>query len=265
MKKILLHVNNLSKTYFVKEGFFRKKKPIHAVDQISFNLYSNEVVGLVGESGSGKSTAAKCAIRLIEPTKGTIKLCDIDLLTLSQKKLRQMRHTAQMIFQNPFSSLNPKKTIFQILSQPLYYLHALTPSECKKRISKVLEQVGISEKSLLSFPHEFSGGQQQRICIARALSIDPKVLICDEPTSALDLSIQAQILNLLAKIQKEKKISLLLISHDLFVIQHFCDRVYVMKSGKIVESGMTKEIFSRPQHPYTQKLIASLNTQRESF
>jgi ABC-type oligopeptide transport system ATPase subunit len=256
----LLEISHLKKYYPIKRGLFRRTVDhVKALDDVSFDLAEGEVVGLVGESGSGKSTAGRTSIRLSEPTEGKIFFMGHDLMRASRKDLRKLRTHAQMVFQDPLASLNPRKTILENVGEALL-VHKLvkTKKEQVEEVVKILKKVGLSPAVLNQYPHQFSGGQQQRISIGRALILRPKLLICDEITSALDLSVQAQVLNLLSELKKAFQLSYLLISHDLSVIHHLCDRVLVMHRGKIVESGKTEELFHNPRHPYTQKLLNSL-------
>jgi len=258
--KTLLDVNNLKKYYPVKRGIFRRHVgDVKAVDGISFSIGEGEVVGLVGESGSGKSTVGKAAIRLIEPTEGEIFFLGQNLLKTSSAGMRKLPQKVQIVFQDPLASLNPRKTILENIGEALLF-HKLvkTGIEQENQVAQILENVGLSPSMFNQYPHQFSGGQQQRISIGRALILRPQLLICDEITSALDLSVQAQVLNLLIELKKTFKLSYLLISHDLSVIRHLCDRVLVMHLGKIVESAQTETLFQKPQHPYTQKLLNSM-------
>lgn len=256
----LLEVKNLKKYYPIRRGIFaRHAGDVKAVDGISFSIDQGEVVGLVGESGSGKSTAGRASIRLIDPTEGESTFLGQSLTCASRLQLRKLRQQVQMVFQDPLASLNPRKTILENVGEALLF-HKLvsTREEQIEKVTAVLQKVGLSAAILNQYPHQFSGGQQQRISIGRALILCPKLLICDEITSALDLSVQAQVLNLLTDLKKSLKLSYLLISHDLSVIRHLCDRVLVMHQGKIVEEGRTEALFYKPKHPYTQKLLGSI-------
>lgn len=256
----LLKVHNLKKYFPIVSGPLRKQVgTVKAVDGISFAINAGEVVGIVGESGSGKSTAARAAIRLIEPTAGEITFESTNLSALKSEALRHWRKNVQMVFQNPYTSLNPRKTIGDAIGEPLLY-HNLVSShdEMEARIEEVLQQVGLSRDVLNRYPHEFSGGQQQRICIGRAIAMRPKLIICDEPLSSLDVSIQAQVLNLLDDLRKSLNISYLFITHDLVVARYLCDRILVMQHGKIVEEGETDRLFAAPHSPYTQKLLKAI-------
>jgi oligopeptide transport system ATP-binding protein len=236
----------------------RSKGLLRAVDGISLNLYPGEVLGLVGESGCGKSSLGRALMRLHEPTSGTLSVLGTDFLSLKGRKLREFRRNIQMVFQDPYASLNPRMTVSDALSEPLRAHFALTPQEISKKVGRALEQVGLTEQAKHKYPHEFSGGQRQRIAIARALVLDPKVLIADEPVSSLDVSVQAQVLNLLKEIQKNTGLSMLFISHNLSVIKYISDRIAVMYLGKIVETANREDLFKKPLHPYTQALISAV-------
>ncbi|MFQ5729304.1 MAG: ABC transporter ATP-binding protein [Waddliaceae bacterium] len=260
MRNVLLEVKGLKKYFPVLSGLFRREVgSIKAVDGIDFGIVEGEVLGMVGESGSGKSTAARAAIRLIEPTAGLVIFQNQDLLALDRKKLKKVRRQIQIVFQDPYASLNPRKTIGQSIGEGLLY-HGLVVSKAEQadRVAAVLERVGLSPDGMNRYPHQFSGGQQQRICIGRAIAMDPRVIICDEAVSALDVSVQAQILNLLAELKETMGLSYLFISHDLSVVRHISERVVVMHLGKVVESGSVEEIFHNPQHAYTKKLLAAI-------
>ena len=256
----ILSVQNLAKWYPIKKGIFAKAKNFFkAVDEVSFEIYPGETLGLVGESGCGKTTLGRCLLRLIEPTSGDISYQNIALTSLSAKKLRSLRRELQIVFQDPYSALNPRFTIGDAIMEPMqvHGIHA-NKEERKNKTIELLEQVGLSADFFNRYPHEFSGGQRQRICIARALALQPKVIICDESVSALDVSVQAQVLNLLSDLQEKFQLSYLFISHDLSVVKHFSDRMLVMNAGKIVESGFPEEIYHHPQQAYTQKLIDAI-------
>lgn len=256
----LLEVKNLKKYFPIKRGVFRRTVGnVKAVDTISFSIATGEILGLVGESGSGKSTVGSTVLRLLEPTAGEIYFMGEDFRAASRKQLRRhYRKKVQMVFQDPLASLNPRKTVLENVGEPLLY-HKLvkTKEEQIEEVVKILKKVGVPESALNQYPHQFSGGQQQRISIGRALILRPKLLICDEVTSALDLSVQAQVLNLLYDLKREFNLSYLFISHDLTIIRHLCDRILVMHQGKIVESNKSETLFTNPQHPYTKKLLAS--------
>ncbi len=256
----ILSVQNLAKWYPIKKGIFAKAKNFFkAVDEVSFEIYPGETLGLVGESGCGKTTLGRCLLRLIEPTSGDINYQNIALTSISAKKLRSLRPELQIVFQDPYSALNPRFTIGDAIMEPMqvHGIHA-NNEERKNKTIELLEQVGLSAEFFNRYPHEFSGGQRQRICIARALALHPKVIICDESVSALDVSVQAQVLNLLSDLQEKFQLSYLFISHDLSVVKHFSDRMLVMNAGKIVESGFPEEIYHHPQQAYTQKLIDAI-------
>lgn len=263
MSAPLLEVENLTK-YFTLNGdlvsrMAGKTQTLKAVDDISFHVRAGETLGLVGESGCGKSTTGRLITRLIEPTRGAIRLKGEDLLAFDSRRMQSVRKEVQLVFQDPYSSLNPRKTIMQILSRPLE-IHGLADSwrAKRERVLELLNLVGLGTEHVDRYPHEFSGGQRQRIAIARALSVDPELVIGDEPVSALDVSVQAQILNLFRELQQKMQLTYLFIAHDLSVVRHISDRVAVMYVGKIVETGPVDEIFDRPQHPYTKALMAAV-------
>jgi oligopeptide/dipeptide ABC transporter ATP-binding protein len=233
---------------------------VKAVDDVSFELDENQVLGLVGESGCGKSTVARCIVRLHEPTSGAIRFEDQDLLALHGEELRRARRRFQIIFQDPLSSLNPRFTVEKIMTEPMAIHGLYNASERSDRAVALLKRVGLPAEALRRYPHEFSGGQCQRIGIARALVLSPRLIIGDEPVSALDVSIQAQIINLLVDLKNEMKLSYLFISHDLGVVRHISDRIAVMYLGKIVESGPTEEVCADPRHPYSKALMAAAPT-----
>ena len=262
-KELLLKVKNLKKYFPIEKGFLRKNiGVIKAVDDIDFEIYNGQTLGIVGESGSGKSTVGRVILRAIEPTNGdvTFKFKNeqpIDIFNLSFEQLRKFRKYFQMVFQDPISSLDPRMTMFDIISEPLLGNSLTRGSELEDRVKFVVDAVGMDLKYLKRYPHAFSGGQRQRIGIARALASSPKFIVLDEPVSALDVSVQAQILNLLAYLQNEFELTYLFISHDLSVVEHISDRVAVMYLGKIVEFADSKVIFSNPLHPYTEALLAA--------
>jgi oligopeptide/dipeptide ABC transporter ATP-binding protein len=256
----LLKVENLKVHYPVRTDFFNfgQKKFLKAVDGVSFELQSGEVLGLVGESGCGKSSLGKALLRLQEPTSGSIELLGQNFLKLSGETLRKARPQIQMIFQDPYASLDPRMTIEATLREPLEAHGLWTGKESLKTIHEVLERVAIPTQALQKYPHEFSGGQRQRIAIARALVLKPKIIVADEPVSSLDVSVQAQVLNLLKEIQKDLKLSMIFISHNLAVVKYIADKIAVMYLGKMVETGETSDLYQNPQHPYTQALISAV-------
>lgn len=256
----LLTVTNLKKYFPIRRGIFRRHVgDVKAVDGISFTIDAGEIVGLVGESGSGKSTVGRASIRLIEPTEGEICFLGENLRTASGDRLRSLRKEVQMVFQDPLASLNPRKTVLENIGEPLIYHKRVSSREEQiAAVKKILHAIGLPDSALDHYPHQFSGGQQQRLSIGRAIGLNPKLIICDEAVSALDLSIQAQILNLLRDLKSTLKLSYLFISHDLSVVRHFCDRILVMYQGKIVEEGLAEELFTNPKHPYAQLLLASI-------
>ena len=255
-KPPLLRVENLKKYYPIKGGVITHTIGYtKAVDDVSFSIYEGETLGLVGESGCGKSTIGRQMVGLETPTAGTITYKGMDLAKMKKSEMQKHRTDLQMIFQDPYSSLNPRKHIYEILAQPMLYHGISTKESIEKDILKTLDMVGLPKHILGRYPHEFSGGQRQRIGIAKALSLNPKFIVCDEPVSALDVSIQAQILNLLKSLQKELNLTLLFVGHGLGAVNYVSDRIAVMYLGKIVELGEAKEIFRHPVHPYTQALL----------
>lgn len=255
----LLKVTNLKQYFPIKGGILsRPVNYVKAVDDISFEVYPGETLSIVGESGCGKSTTGRAILRLEDPTDGSVLFDGKELLELNKRKMRSVRKDIQVIFQDPFASLNPRQTVGRILEEALIILHRMPQRKRLERVAELLEQVGLRPEYASRFPHEFSGGQRQRIGIARALAANPKLIICDEAVSALDVSVQAQILNLLKKLQKEYNLTYLFISHDLGVVRHISDRVMVMYLGKIAEIGTKKEIFENPKHPYTRALLSSI-------
>lgn len=249
----LLEVRNLSKIFEVG------KSKVHAVNDVSFTVERGETVGLVGESGCGKSTLGRCILRLLKPTSGDVIFDGVNLTTLGATEMRKIRRKIQIIFQDPFGSLNPRMSVDQILTEPLE-IHNLFNSKAERitRVKNLLDLVGLRAESLSRYPHEFSGGQRQRICIARALAVQPELIVCDEPVSALDVSIQAQIINLLQDLQKEFKLTYLFVAHDLNVVQHISNRVAVMYLGRIVELGEAEALYKKPKHPYTKALLSAV-------
>ena len=256
----LLEVNNLQKYFPIRSGLLgRVQKQVKAVDRVSFSIRSGETMGLVGESGCGKTTAGRCILRLIEPSGGSVLFQGVDLTKLSGRELRRIRPKLQIIFQDPYSSLNPRWVVLDLVGEGLVE-HGLvkTLSQKKDRVVEVLERVGLSSEMLYRYPHEFSGGQRQRLAIARSIVLNPSLLICDEVVSALDVSIQAQIINLLIELREQMGIAYLFIAHDLAVVKHVSDRIAVMYLGQIVELAESDQLFQNPAHPYTRALLAAI-------
>lgn len=255
----VLQVENVHVHFPIRGGVLRSViDHVRAVDGVSFALQAGETYGLVGESGSGKSTIGKAIMRLHQVTSGRILLQGKDVSHVSKRESMSFRQDIQMIFQDPYASLNPKKRILDIVAEPLRNFHRLSVTEERRIVQAYLEKVHLSPDSLYKYPHEFSGGQRQRIGIARALTLKPKIIIADEPVSALDVSVQAQVLNVLQDLQKECHLTYLFISHDLGVIRHMCDRIGVMYRGRLVEEGRNEDIYERPQHMYTKRLMAAI-------
>ena len=260
----ILEVTNLKKHFPIQKGLFKKiVGNVRAVDGVDFKINKGETVSLVGESGCGKTTTARCIMRALDPTSGEIKFKPknneiIDLSKLSKDEVRPYRDDIQMIFQDPFSSLNPRMTLFDIVGEPLLVNGMKEKKQREERVSEIMYQVGLRPEYMQRFPHAFSGGQRQRIGIARALSINPSLIVADEPVSALDVSVQAQVLNLMMDLQDQLNLTYLFVSHDLSVVSQISDRVIVMYVGKIVESGTPKQIFESPKHPYTSALLSSV-------
>ncbi len=252
MNEPILQVKNLSKHFKVENGF------LQAVDGLNFDIYKGETFGLVGESGCGKSTAGRTILRLYEPTAGEVVFEGQNIYDLSPKEMKEHRKEMQMIFQDPYASLDPRMTVEEIVAEPLVIYGIGNKKERRERVIELLEMVGLSAEHSLRFPHEFSGGQRQRIGIARSLALKPKFIICDEPISALDVSIQAQVVNLLKDVQKKLGLTLLFIAHDLSMVRYISDRVAVMYLGKLMEVGTTEDFYSNPLHPYTKALLSAI-------
>ncbi|MEE9148274.1 MAG: dipeptide ABC transporter ATP-binding protein [Candidatus Tectomicrobia bacterium] len=259
MSAKLLEVKNLVKHFPVKAGVFAKVRAhVRAVDGVSFDLAANETLGLVGESGCGKSTLGRTLLRLIEPTAGAVIFDGTDIVPLKHETMRQLRREMQIIFQDPYASLHPRMTVGNIVGEPLTVHNLATGSARQDRVAEIIRKVGLRPEHLRRYPHEFSGGQRQRIGIARALVLNPRLIIADEPVSALDVSIQAQVINLLEDLQEEFGMAYIMISHDLSVVQHVCDRIAVMYLGEIVESAPADELVMAPRHPYSEALLSAV-------
>jgi peptide/nickel transport system ATP-binding protein len=253
----LVEIENLTKHFPVKQGVFSHARGVvHAVEDVTFSVRKGETLGIVGESGCGKTTTARLIVRLLEPTAGVIRFDGVDITHRSQRRMRPLRQEMQIIFQDPYSSLNPRKSVGQIIGEP-FAIHR-TEKDVKSRVRDLLARVGLSPEHINRYPHEFSGGQRQRIGIARALALQPKLIVCDEPVSALDVSVQAQILNLLKDLQREFDLTFIFISHDLSVIRQVSDRIAVMYVGRVVEIGASELLYEHPRHPYTAALLSAV-------
>jgi peptide/nickel transport system ATP-binding protein/oligopeptide transport system ATP-binding protein len=253
----LVEVEHLTKHFPVRQGVFaRAKGSVHAVEDVTLTVNRGESLGIVGESGCGKSTTARLMVRLLEPTAGSVRFDGVDITHWGPRRLRPLRREMQIIFQDPYSSLNPRKSVGQIIAEP-FVIHR-TEKDRKRRVQELLDRVGLSPEHYNRYPHEFSGGQRQRIGVARALALQPKLIVCDEPVSALDVSVQAQILNLLKSLQTEFNLTYVFISHDLSVIRQVSDRIAVMYLGRIVEIGSSELLYEHPRHPYTAALLSAV-------
>jgi peptide/nickel transport system ATP-binding protein len=253
----LLEVNHLVKE-FGGRGVLRKAPVVRAVDDVSFAIDEGETFGLVGESGSGKTTTGRCILRLIEPSAGEVRFKGEDVLAFSRSRMRQARREMQIVFQDPYSSLNPRMRVGAIVEEPLIIHRIGSKAERRARVAELFTLVGLDPEQLTRFPHQFSGGQRQRIGLARALALNPSLVIADEPVSALDVSVQAQVINLLTDLQRSLKLTYLFIAHDLRLVRHICSRVAVMYLGRIVEMGPTESLFASPAHPYTKALLSAI-------
>jgi ABC-type oligopeptide transport system ATPase subunit len=256
----LLEVRHLVKEFSRSRGLFAPPSIVRAVDDVSFTIEEGETFGLVGESGSGKTTTGRCILRLIEPTSGEVRFKNEDVLGFSKSRLRQARRDMQIVFQDPYSSLNPRMRVGDIVEEPLIIHRIGSKAERRTRVAELFDLVGLDPSQLARYPHQFSGGQRQRIGLARALALNPSLVIADEPVSALDVSVQAQVINLLMDLQDRLKLTYLFIAHDLRLVRHICSRVAVMYLGKIVEMGATDALFAAPAHPYTRALLSAIPT-----
>ena len=253
MADVILEVKNLKKYFKTARGL------LHAVDDVSFTIERGKTLGIVGESGCGKSTTGRAILRLVEPTDGQVLFNGVDITALSARKMQEMRHQMQIIFQDPFSSLDPRKTVSQTIAEPIIENKILKDKKAiNERVKELMETVGLAERLVNTYPHELDGGRRQRIGIARALAMEPQFIVCDEPVSALDVSIQAQILNLLQDLKEQMGLTFIFITHDLSVVNHFADEIAVMYLGQLIEKAPTEELFNHPVHPYTRALLSAI-------
>ena len=258
-KKVLLEVQKVKKEFVTSKSLTGKpSKIVHAVDSVDLTIYEGETIGVVGESGCGKSTLGRCILQLIRPTAGNVLYRGEDITKLNKEQMRQMRRKMQLIFQDPYASLNPRMTVLELIMAPLEAFGIGTMEERVQRVKEIMELVGMPENMMNRYPHEFSGGQRQRIVIARALVLNPEFVVCDEPVSALDVSVRAQVLNLIQELKKKKHLTYMFISHDLSVVKYISDRIAVMYLGRIVEIAEKNELYNNPQHPYTKALLSAI-------
>ena len=258
-KKVLLEVQKVKKEFVTSKSLTGKPlKIVHAVDSVDLTIYEGETIGVVGESGCGKSTLGRCILQLIRPTAGNVLYRGEDITKLNKEQMRQMRRKMQLIFQDPYASLNPRMTVLELIMAPLEAFGIGTMEERVQRVKEIMDLVGMPENMMNRYPHEFSGGQRQRIVIARALVLNPEFVVCDEPVSALDVSVRAQVLNLIQELKKKKHLTYMFISHDLSVVKYISDRIAVMYLGRIVEIAEKNELYNNPQHPYTKALLSAI-------
>ncbi len=258
-KKVLLEVQKVKKEFVTSKSLTGKPlKIVHAVDSVDLTIYEGETIGVVGESGCGKSTLGRCILQLIRPTAGNVLYRGEDITKLNKEQMRQMRRKMQLIFQDPYASLNPRMTVLELIMAPLEAFGIGTMEERVQRVKEIMELVGMPENMMNRYPHEFSGGQRQRIVIARSLVLNPEFVVCDEPVSALDVSVRAQVLNLIQELKKKKHLTYMFISHDLSVVKYISDRIAVMYLGRIVEIAEKNELYNNPQHPYTKALLSAI-------